>query len=161
MLIAVVSIYGGLSAFLMNDTVCIFFTPLVMIPCKNYGLPYGPFLIALATSANIGSSAALVGNPQNMIIGSFSEIGFSNFLKWPSPAAFAGLLINIFLLWLIYRKKIPSGHLWQVKIKSRLKVELGQMAFPLMVALGIIIGFFSGFHLAYTALSGVMVLYCF
>lgn len=96
-----------------------------------------------------------------MIIGSLSEIGFSNFLKWALPAAFAGLLINIFLLWLFYRKKIPSGHLRQVKIKSRLKVELGQMAFPLMVALGIIIGFFYGFHLTYTALSGVMVLIIF
>jgi Na+/H+ antiporter NhaD/arsenite permease-like protein len=161
MLITIVFISGGLSAFLMNDTVCIFFTPLVLILCKNYRLPYGPFLIALATSANIGSAATLVGNPQNMIIGSFSGLGFGYFLKWAVPAAFAGLLINILLLWLFYRKKIPSGHLRRVKIKSGLKLELRQMALPVTVVLGIMIGFFSGFNLAYTALSGVMVLIVF
>jgi len=127
----------------------------------NYRLPYGPFLIALATSANIGSAATLVGNPQNMIIGSFSGLGFGYFIKWAAPPAFAGLLINVFLLWLFYRKKIPSGQLRPVKIKSELKVEIGQMALSLTVTLGIVIGFFSGLHLAYTALSGVMVLIVF
>jgi Na+/H+ antiporter NhaD/arsenite permease-like protein len=161
MLITIVFVSGGLSAFLMNDTVCIFFTPLVLILCKNYRLPYGPFLIALATSANIGSAATLVGNPQNMIIGSFSGLDFGYFLKWAAPAAFVGLIINIFLLWVFYRKKIPSGHLRPVKIKSGLKVELGHMALPLSVALAIVTGFFSGLHLAYTSLSGVMVLIVF
>lgn len=161
MLITIVFVSGGLSAFLMNDTVCIFFTPLVLILCKNYRLPYGPFLIALATSANIGSAATLVGNPQNMIIGSFSGLGFGYFLKWAAPAAFVGLIINILLLWVFYRKKIPSGQLRRVKIKSGLKVELGHMALPLSVTLAIVLGFFSGLHLAYTALSGVMVLIVF
>jgi Na+/H+ antiporter NhaD/arsenite permease-like protein len=161
MLITIVFVSGILSAFLMNDTVCIFFTPLVLILCKNYRLPYGPFLIALATSANIGSSATLVGNPQNMIIAGFSGLSFGYFIKWAAPAAFAGLLINILLLWLFYRKKIPSGPIRRVRIKSGLKVELGQMALPLIVGFGIVMGFFSGLHLAYTALSGVMVLIVF
>lgn len=161
MLITIVFVSGGLSALFMNDTICIFFTPLLLILCKNYRLPYGPFLIALATSANIGSAATLVGNPQNMIIGSFSGLEFGYFLKWAAPAAFAGLLTNVFLLWVFYRKKIPSGPLKPVKIKSGLKIELGRMALPLAVALGITAGFFSGFHLAYTALSGVMVLIVF
>jgi Na+/H+ antiporter NhaD/arsenite permease-like protein len=63
-----------------------------------------------------------------MIIGSFSELGFGYFLKCAAPAAFVGLVINILLLWVFYRKKIPSGHLRPVKIKSGLKVELGHLA---------------------------------
>jgi Na+/H+ antiporter NhaD/arsenite permease-like protein len=58
-------------------------------------------------------------------------------------------------------KQIPSGPLKRIKIRLRLKVELRQMALPLIVGLGIIMGFFSGLHLAYTALSGVMVLIVF
>ena len=43
--------------------------PLVVAVIRRGKLPLLPFLIALATSANIGSVATLVGNPQNMIIG--------------------------------------------------------------------------------------------
>ena len=51
-------------------------TPLVVAVIRRGKLPLLPFLIALATSANIGSVATLVGNPQNMIIGHFSRIPF-------------------------------------------------------------------------------------
>lgn len=161
MLIAVVLVSGSLSAFLMNDTVCLFLTPLVLTLCKNYRLPYGPFLIALATSANIGSAATLVGNPQNMIIGSFSGLDFGYFLKWSAPAAFAGLFINIVLLWVFYRKIITSARLRRIQLPIGSSVDLRAVALPICVTLGIIIGFFSGFHLAYTALTGVMILIVF
>ena len=69
---------GILSALLVNDTVCLMLTPLVIAIIRRGKLPLLPFLIALATSANIGSSATLVGNPQNMIIGHFSRIPLRN-----------------------------------------------------------------------------------
>ena len=53
-----------------------FLTPLVVTLCKRANLPIGPYLVALATSANIGSAATLIGNPQNILIGSLSGIGF-------------------------------------------------------------------------------------
>src|ERR1041385_6347177 len=57
---------GGLSALLVNDTVCFMFTPLVVAVVARGGLPLLPYLLALAMSANIGSVFTLVGNPQNM-----------------------------------------------------------------------------------------------
>ena len=60
---------GVLSALLVNDTVCLMLTPLVVAVMVRGKLPLPPFLLALAMSANIGSVATLVGNPQNMIIG--------------------------------------------------------------------------------------------
>src|SRR6266581_1718986 len=42
-------------------------------------LPLTPYLLALAMSANLGSVATLVGNPQNMIIGHLSKIPFLRF----------------------------------------------------------------------------------
>src|SRR6059036_2427010 len=65
---------GGLSALLVNDTVCLMLTPLVVAVMVRGGLPLPPYLLALAMSANVGSVATLVGNPQNMIIGHLSGI---------------------------------------------------------------------------------------
>ena len=69
-------------------------TPLVVAVIRRGKLPLLPFLIALATSANVGSVATLVGNPQNMIIGHFSHIPFSEFARSLAPAALVGLAIN-------------------------------------------------------------------
>src|SRR5690606_19143494 len=59
---------GLLSALLVNDTVCLMLTPVVVQVVSRGGLSLPPYLLALAMSANIGSVATLVGNPQNMLI---------------------------------------------------------------------------------------------
>src|SRR5437867_13263703 len=73
---------------------CLLLTPLVIAVIRRGKLPLLPYLIALATSANVGSVATLVGNPQNMIIGHFSHIPFSEFARSLAPAAIIGLAIN-------------------------------------------------------------------
>ena len=95
---------GIFSALLVNDTICLMLTPLVVAVIRRGKLPLLPFLIALATSANIGSVATLVGNPQNMIIGHFSRIPFSEFSRALLPAAVVGLAINFFILRFGFRK---------------------------------------------------------
>ena len=85
---------GILSALLVNDTICLMLTPLVVAVIRRGKLPLLPYLVALATSANIGSVATLVGNPQNMIIGHFSRIPFAQFSRSLAPAAVLGLVIN-------------------------------------------------------------------
>jgi Na+/H+ antiporter NhaD/arsenite permease-like protein len=82
---------GILSALLVNDTICLLLTPLLIAVIRRGKLPMLPYLIALATSANIGSVATLVGNPQNMIIGHFSQIPFVQFSRSLAPAAILGL----------------------------------------------------------------------
>jgi Na+/H+ antiporter NhaD/arsenite permease-like protein len=78
---------GILSALLVNDTICLMLTPLVVAVIRRGKLPLLPFLIGLATSANIGSVATLVGNPQTLIIGHFSRISFPEFSRALLPAA--------------------------------------------------------------------------
>src|SRR5256714_8816410 len=95
---------GILSALLVNDTICLMLTPLVVAVIRRGRLPLLPFLIALATSANIGSVATLVGNPQNMIIGHFSHISFSEFARSLLPAALVGLAINFSFCVLVFEK---------------------------------------------------------
>ncbi|MBN2708076.1 MAG: anion transporter [Calditrichaceae bacterium] len=94
---------GILSGLFLNDTIVIIYTPLVLevvLTLKRNPLPY---LIALVTSANVGSAATIVGNPQNMIIGVYSKISFTQFLFYLAPAAVGGLFIIILVIMLIYR----------------------------------------------------------
>lgn len=68
-----------LSALLANDIVCLAFTPLLctaLIAARRNPIPY---LLALATSSNIGSAATIIGNPQNMFIGTVARLPFGHF----------------------------------------------------------------------------------
>jgi Na+/H+ antiporter NhaD/arsenite permease-like protein len=147
---------GGLSSLLVNDTACLFLTPVVISACNRAGLPLGPYLIALATSANIGSAATLAGNPQNMIIGSMSGLAFSRFIGLAGPAAGVGLFLNGLLLWIYYGRSLPQ------QMGDEMVGEAPQRSdnlwLVIVVTMGVIGGFFMGFHLGYTTLAGVMVL---
>ena len=100
-----------LSALLVNDPVCLLLTPLVVVVIVRGRLPLFPYLMALATSANIGSVATLVGNPQNMIIGHMSHIPFLHFSTALLPAAAVGLAINYGVLRFAFRKTLADARI--------------------------------------------------
>jgi Na+/H+ antiporter NhaD/arsenite permease-like protein len=85
---------GLFSAFLVNDVVCLVMTPFVIHLARRLGLPPVPYLIAVATASNVGSVASITGNPQNMLIGSLSQIGYLDFISHLGPVALAGLLVT-------------------------------------------------------------------
>ncbi len=147
-----------LSAFLVNDTVCVFMTPFVLSATRRSGLPPGPFLIALATGSNIGSAATLVGNPQNMIIGSLSGYGFSAFLLRSLPATAAALAVNIALLFIYFGKRLTAGEPVEPIPECRPGAAVTRRPLVPAVLAGVAAGFFAGFHLGYTALAGALVL---
>ena len=151
---------GILSALLVNDTICLMLTPLLIAVIRRGKLPMLPFLIALATSANIGSVATLVGNPQNMIIGHFSHIPFAQFSRTLAPAAILGLAINFVILRIGFRKTLGEAVIEQeVHMSTRLDRSL--FALVCVVFILIFAGFIAGLNLAWTALAGaalVMVL---
>ena len=151
---------GILSALLVNDSICLMLTPLVVAVIRRGKLPLLPFLIALATSANIGSVATLVGNPQNMIIGNFSRISFPEFSRTLLPAALVGLTINFFILRFGFRKMLRETSIAQVEHTAP-KLERGLFALVCVVFVSIFAGFLAGSNLAWTAMAGaalVMVL---
>ena len=100
-----------LSALTVNDTVCVFLTPVVVELCELHQLPHGPFLIALATSANIGSTATPVGNPQNMVIAAMSGISYGQFIVYIGPAMLVALALNVALLMAWYGKALRGREL--------------------------------------------------
>jgi Na+/H+ antiporter NhaD/arsenite permease-like protein len=93
---------GLLSAFLVNDIVCLVMTPFVIHIARVLRRPQVPYVIAVATASNIGSTATITGNPQNMLIGSLSGIHYAAFLGRLAPVAIVGLFINWALIHRIY-----------------------------------------------------------
>jgi Na+/H+ antiporter NhaD/arsenite permease-like protein len=147
---------GILSALLVNDTICLMLTPLVIALIRRGKLPMLPYLIALATSANIGSVATLVGNPQNMIIGHFSHIPFAEFSRALLPAAVIGLVINYLILRLGFRSTLRNAVI-EHEPHTAPKLDRGLFAIVCVVLLSIFSCFVVGFNLAWTALAGAAV----
>jgi Na+/H+ antiporter NhaD/arsenite permease-like protein len=93
---------GILSAFFLNDTLALVSTPLIMQLTRSLKLNPVPYLLAIAGATNIGSVATISGNPQNILVGSFSGISYSEFTLALAPVAIFGLAIQMGLLWLLY-----------------------------------------------------------
>ncbi len=100
---------GLLSALLTNDAVCVLGTPFVVGLIRRRHLPPLPYLLALATAANTGSAATLVGNPQNMLCASLGGLEYVDHLLLVGPVALAGLAINHGLLRFGFRKALAQA----------------------------------------------------
>jgi Na+/H+ antiporter NhaD/arsenite permease-like protein len=103
LLAAVVFTAGGLSAVMVNDTICLVMTPLVLEVVTRLKRNPIPYLLATAMASNIGSVATVTGNPQNMIIGSLSQIPYGVFAAALAPVAVIGLIITAVLIALAHR----------------------------------------------------------
>lgn len=105
LLALVIIVSGGLSAPFLNDTIALMLTPLVLelaLALRRNPLPY---LVALVTAANVGSVAAITGNPQNMLVGISSGISFVHFFLALAPVAVVGLGVIWVVILLVYREE--------------------------------------------------------
>ncbi len=109
LLVAVVVAGGILSAFFVNDTICLMLTPVLISATEALGLPPVPYLIALAMGSNVGSLLAFTGNPQNMLIGLWSGLSFGRFMLTMLPVVAGGLALTAGTLLLLYRRVLGNG----------------------------------------------------
>jgi Na+/H+ antiporter NhaD/arsenite permease-like protein len=107
LLAALIAVAGGLSAVFSNDIICLAMTPVVARLCLQRGLNPVPFLIGLACAANIGSAATLIGNPQNMLIGSVLQLPFGGYVRQALGPVVLGLAF--LWLWLAYGPGSRTG----------------------------------------------------
>ncbi len=98
-----------LSALFLNDTICIMLTPLVAALCVRSRRNPAPYLIGLALSANIGSAATIIGNPQNMLIGASSGIPFGRFLARLAVPSALGVAVAYVVVLLVFRREFAAG----------------------------------------------------
>ena len=105
LLSAIVLVTGVLSAFLVNDAICLVMTPLVIELTRALKRNPVPYLLAVAMASNVGTTATITGNPQNMIIGSLSRIPYGAFAAALAPVAGAGLVLTIALIALFHPRE--------------------------------------------------------
>ncbi len=108
MLAVTVGLSGTLSAFLINDVVCVALTPLVLRLARRKQFDPIPQLIGLATAANVGSTGTITGNPQNIYIGSHSGISYFRFAVRLLPVAILGLGLTYLTVCVVYRRRLKS-----------------------------------------------------
>ncbi|MEM3086029.1 MAG: anion transporter [Halobacteria archaeon] len=129
---------GLLSAFLLNDTLAIIGTPLVLNLARKHGLPPKMLLLALAFAVTIGSVASPIGNPQNLLVALDGGVPspfvtFGRFLLLPT---LVNLVAAYLLLRFAFRDRMPRGPLEHrpEPVKDPALARLCQIALALVVA---------------------------
>jgi Na+/H+ antiporter NhaD/arsenite permease-like protein len=154
---AVIFACGLLSAFFVNDIVCLVMVPFVLSITRQVGLRPLPYLLAVATASNIGSVATITGNPQNMLIGSFSGIAYRDFLLHLGPVALVGLCLDWLILHWIHARDLQQQPVSEKQI-SLPPLDLSKLTKPVVVVTGVVIGFFLGVPPAMMAALGAAIL---
>ena len=148
LVLAIIFGMGLLSALLMNDTLAIIGTPVVLALAKKSDVPPKILLLALAFSVTIGSVTSPIGNPQNLLIAIHGEIAnpFVTFFRFLFIPTLVNLLLAYWLLRLFYKKHFhdqviayPEETITDVNLAKLAKVSL--ILLVAMVLLKIIIVF--------------------
>ena len=157
LLAAVVATSGILSAFFVNDTICLVLTPLVIAALRPLELAPLPFLLAIALGSNVGSAMTPMGNPQNMLIGVASGIHFAKFIASLALPSLGGLVIVFGVLSFVHRKELskplPSG-----ADVPRAHFDAPLVKRSLLVFGGALIGWLLGFSLPLVAITAAAIL---
>ncbi|HEY1695396.1 MAG TPA: anion transporter [Polyangiaceae bacterium] len=153
LLVAVSLAAAVLSAFLINDVVCIAFTPLVLRIAETLDRSPRPYLIALATASNVGSVATITGNPQTILIASLSHIPYGRFAMFLAPVSALALAANVGVLWLVCRKEL-GGPFSARAASAKPHVYDRWVRKSGLVMLGVLVAFVVGVPPVIAALAG-------
>jgi Na+/H+ antiporter NhaD/arsenite permease-like protein len=157
---------GLASAFLMNDTLAIIGTPVMLGLSKRHNLPPKLMLLALAFAITLGSVASPIGNPQNLLIavnGSMENpfISFFSYLLLPTVI---NLLLAYLMLRFFYRKdfyKIPLEHstdrLSDARLARLSRASLILVGVMILAKISMVyLGGAADFRLTYIAMAGAL-----
>ncbi|MFA6680059.1 MAG: SLC13 family permease [Candidatus Methanomethylophilaceae archaeon] len=132
-----------LSAIALNDAIVLMFTPIVIRCCSKIKTNPIPYLVGMMMSANIGSMATAVGNPQNAYIATAAGIDFLQFSMYLVPVAIVCLPVVFLLIWCFYRKNLnePFGN--EITVRNEVDQNIDPLRLKLMLVTTILmlIGF--------------------
>jgi Na+/H+ antiporter NhaD/arsenite permease-like protein len=153
LLVGVAAVSAFLSAFLVNDTVCVVLTPLVLLVVEAAALPAVPYLLAVCMASNAGSVATFTGNPQNMLIGIASGLRYARFAMFMFVPAVLSTAVVVAMLLFVFRRELPGGSLTET-----VRQPLDRRLFIVTAAViaGVVLAFFLGLPMGWSALSGAV-----
>lgn len=159
LLAAVVWGAGLLAALVTNDAVCLLGAPFVVRIVRRVGLPPLPYLLALATAANTGSAATLVGNPQNMLCAQLGHLEYASHLRLIGPVAILGLAINHAIVWLAFRTELGAAFREPVDRVAAERTRLNARSRTTLVVVALTVVVYTlGADLAWTAAAALVLL---
>jgi Na+/H+ antiporter NhaD/arsenite permease-like protein len=140
---------GVLSALFLNDTICLMFAPFLITLFNDLKRNPLPYLIALATASNVGSTATLTGNPQNMIVGTASGISYIDFVLALAPVALLGMSVIWFVLVKMYPYELLPGDVFSTPEEDDEQVISRSLLIKtLVVTAGLLVAFLAGAPIA-------------
>jgi len=154
LLIAIVVVAGALSAFLVNDTICLVMTPLVLALLRRLKRDPIPYLLAIPMASNAGSVATITGNPQNMIVASLSGISYGAFAIALWPVAAVGVLVTALLIALLYHREFLTGGRLPPVAATPARYHRSLVVKSVLVTLAMMVLFFAGQPVAKVAIVG-------
>ncbi len=93
-----------ISAFLDNVTTMLLFLPVSLELAKTLQMQPRALLIPQVFASNVGGTATLIGDPPNILIGSYANLTFIDFLKHLTPVVLLCLMVACgYFLW-YYRR---------------------------------------------------------
>jgi Na+/H+ antiporter NhaD/arsenite permease-like protein len=149
----IIFITGVLSSFFVNDIICLVMTPFALLATRRMGMKPLPYLLAVATSANIGSVASITGNPQNMLIGSLSGLAYRSFLLHLGPVALIGLVMDWLIIHIIFGNDFMPDKAEGVAAATQ-HVSIREFRKPAIVIALVLAGFVAGVPPAMMAAIG-------
>jgi Na+/H+ antiporter NhaD/arsenite permease-like protein len=153
LMVLVIFTSGVLAAFFVNDTICLIFTPIVLVVTERLEVPPVPYLIAVATSANIGSVMSVTGNPQNAVVGVSAHFSFLGFLGHLAPVSIVGMIINVGVLSLFFRRQLLHHKLEHQVRAVPVKIEHALLVKCFFAAALVIVLWILGYSFPLVAIS--------
>jgi Na+/H+ antiporter NhaD/arsenite permease-like protein len=140
---AVIATSGVFSAFLVNDAICLVLTPLVLKLTLALRRQPAPYLLAVAMASNVGSTATITGNPQNIMIGSFSHIPYAEFALALGPVALVGLIVTWAIIVQLHRAEFAGAARLEAPLPN-IDANRALMIRALLATFSLIALFFAG-----------------
>ena len=122
--VALMSLTATISAFLDNVTTMLLLTPIAIEIAVLIGLAPMALLIPLIFASNIGGTATLIGDPPNIMIGSYTGLTFMDFARTLTPIAAMCMLCLAVFTRLFYRQAYRETAAKDMKsVMARLRME--------------------------------------
>ena len=120
---------GIISGFIDNVTTVILMAPIIINIAKRIRIDPRPLLVAIILESNIGGTATLIGDPPNILIGTFADLGFNDFIVNLGPIVAIDMIVTLAILKFIFKDWFT---MWKHRIRYFAIDETIEINRPLM-----------------------------
>jgi Na+/H+ antiporter NhaD/arsenite permease-like protein len=113
-----------LSALLDNVTTMLLIAPVSIEIALVLGISPFSLLIPTVLASNMGGTSTLIGDPPNILIGSYAHLTFNDFFINLFPVILIILVVNVFLMKLYYGKEYKKAKIKNIdELLTKLRKE--------------------------------------